>query len=364
MVLVMTIEEALAHVTANAARLELDEIKSILDPFRDGMNVTSPFFNPGTFIYRGRRFDHTFTKERCLRIADLSYPPIGCAQLGRLNRPGEPRFYGSMSKEAVFYELLSLNRGDELVLSFWKTKESMYVNNVGYTEFVFQNLGARRLCPRWEPTKSSEKQAFELPERSKPEIETILSQQENDTLRELFSKHFTEVVGANETHKYKITTAIGELHLGRLATGGEFAGVLYPSVRMWANGDNIALLPWFVDNCLEFRKALHIRIDDRSDKNFAITTLDCAMGGEDGCLNWHGGVPPLWVGSMVAGETLKCVFESGPDDDGDYIISVQGNPGHWVLNGRQIQEIIEGPPGGSPQAQSETEVGKPACCAS
>jgi hypothetical protein len=349
----MTIEEALAHVAANVADLEVDEIKRILDPFRDGMKVISPFFNAGTFIYRGRRLDHTFTKEKCLKTADLSYPPTGGVQFGRLNRPGEPKFYGSMGKEVVFYELLGLSPGDELVLGFWKTKELMYVNNIGYTEFVFQKLGASRLCPSWEPTESSDRQKFELPRRSQAEISKILSQQENDTLRELFSTYFGESIETHQNHKYKISTAIGELHLGKLATGGEFAGVLYPSIRMWANGDNIALLPFFIDNHLEFRKAMHIRIDDRSEKSFSITTLDCARIGEDGCLHWHGGVPPIWVGPAAAGETLEFVFASAPDDDGDYIISAQGNPGHWVLNERRTQETLERPSGDLTRSQNE-----------
>ena len=45
----------------------------------------------------------------------------------------------------------------------------------------------------------------------------------------------------------------------------KFAGILYPSTRLWANGDNLALLPWFADSHLEFRKALHVRIRDRTD---------------------------------------------------------------------------------------------------
>ena len=41
-----------------------------------------------------------------------------------------------------------------------------------------------------------------------------------------------------DTDIYKLTVAIGELHLGTINKRDQFAGILYPSTRMWANGAN------------------------------------------------------------------------------------------------------------------------------
>jgi hypothetical protein len=56
-----------------------------------------------------------------------------------------------MLKEAVFFELPDLKAGDELIVTHWKTTERMLVNNVGYTEYAFEQLGAKRPVPDWTP---------------------------------------------------------------------------------------------------------------------------------------------------------------------------------------------------------------------
>jgi hypothetical protein len=52
----------------------------------------------------------------------------------------------------------------------------------------------------------------------------------------------------------------------------------------------------------------------------------------DGRLQWHGrerhwSIPPL--------SEARAVFEPGPDADGDYAISLQGNKCHWELYDKQ-----------------------------
>jgi len=131
-----------------------------------------------------------------------------------------------------------------------------------------------------------------------------------------------------ETYRYKLTTAIGELHLGTVNEIHQFAGVLYPSVRMWANGDNIALLPWFVDRHLKFQKALHIRIDRREDPQFSFTYLDAAnQFGDDGKLLWLGEMPS-WT--LQPGQAVICTCNLGVDDDGDYVTGLDGRACHWT----------------------------------
>ena len=129
-------------------------------------------------------------------------------------------------------------------------------------------------------------------------------------------------VDNTESYKYKLTTALGELHLGTVNDIHQFAGVLYPSVRMWANGDNIALLPWFVDRHIEFRKALHIRIDRREGSEFSFTYLDAANKFDDaGKLLWLGEMPS-WT--LQPGQAAIFTCNLGVDDDGDYVTGADG----------------------------------------
>jgi len=126
-------------------------------------------------------------------------------------------------------------------------------------------------------------------------VQTLLTEDDRREIHEAFSEYFTRPVSLQENYRYKLTTAIGELHLGTITTkdqGTRFAGILYPSTRMWANGDNVAILPWFVDAHLTFRKALHIRIDSRTDTSISITYLDSAKEFEAG----------VYTGKILKGE--------------------------------------------------------------
>jgi hypothetical protein len=274
-----------------------------------------------------------FNPKLPIKRSDLIYPPTTLAKLGRLNRDQQSIFYCSMHKEAVFFEIPDLHAGDEVILTFWKTKEKMIVNNIGYTDFVFQKLGAKRERPQWKPpspSTPSNHEVVSLPGIAPEEIDKILSQDENHEVRETFSAYFAAAVDSMELYRYKITTAIGEMHLGKIVNSEhQFAGILYPSVRMWANGDNLALLPWYVDAHVEFRKAVHFRIDSRTDTTLSITGVDSAREfDKQGNLIWLGRLPNWTLDKPF--QKASFTFAPGADADGDYQMSADGQPGHWV----------------------------------
>jgi len=201
-------------INADLKTLEIDEIKSQLEHFIKGMVVRSPIFDPGGFLYRARRIGTTFNKTIGMKYADLIYPPKGVTKLGRLNREGDPVFYCSVHKESIFFELPDLSPGDEIILTFWKTTDRMIVNNIGYTQPVFESLGAKRPLPQWVTSAPDSKAgAARLPTMSQQEIEETLSRDTNGELRRVFSEYFMCSVEDKESHKYKLTTALGELHL-------------------------------------------------------------------------------------------------------------------------------------------------------
>ena len=147
-------------------------------------------------------------------------------------------------------------------------------------------------------------------------------------------------VNADETFRYNLTTAIGEMHLGSIVShDAQFAGILYPSIRMWANGDNLALLPWFADSHLEFRKAVHVRIKGRTDTSFDIDYVDAAHEFDaSGQLKWLGRVRNWTLQPKQGAEFL---FAAGLDADGDYRVSQDGQPAHWEAEDTATGKSIE-----------------------
>ncbi|MGC2202698.1 MAG: hypothetical protein WA633_21490 [Stellaceae bacterium] len=219
--------------------------------------------------------------------------------------------------------------GDEIILTFWQTKDKMLINNIGYTEYIFERLGAKRALPQWfSSAPGSNEATVNLPGASQQELDAAFSRDTNTVLRRILSDHFMSPVNHLETYKYKLTTAIGELHLGTVNEVNQFAGVLYPSVRMWANGDNIALLPWFVDRHLKFRKALHIRIGKCEGSRYSIRYLDAAnQFGSDGKLLWLGEMPSR---TLQPRQAAICTCNFGVDDDGDYVTGPDGRACYWT----------------------------------
>ena len=82
-----------------------------------------------------------------------------------------------------------------------------------------------------------------------------------------------------------------------------------------------------MDSHLQFRKALHIRIDRCNESQFWFSYLDAASRfDDDGNLRWLGAMP-LWTLQPQA-----AIFEckGGIDEDGDYVTSTDGKPCYWV----------------------------------
>jgi hypothetical protein len=343
----MTVDRAVLNdIDANLGVLSIDDIKRRLSPLMVGYGIESPVFDPGLFLYRARKCDPIFHKGVRIARKDLIYPPTNLAKLGRLNRAGCSVFYSSAHKESVFFEVLDLNPGDELILTFWKTSERMFVNNIGYTEHVFARFGAKRSMPMWRPEVAPPKaptatQTVQLPMVPTEVREAALSSDKNRAMKEAFSSYFMRAVTKeDEAYKYKLTVALGELHLGSIVTHDtQFAGVLYPSIRMWANGDNLALLPWFVDAHLEFRKAVHVRIKSKTDTTFDIDYLDAAHGFDvAGNLNWLGRIRKWTLQPKQIG---KFILEAGRGADGDFALSQDGVPCHWIARDAATECVIE-----------------------
>jgi hypothetical protein len=83
---------------------------------------------------------------------------------------------------------------------------------------------------------------------------------------------------------YKLSSAIAEC----LFADDIFNGLIYPTVEMRANGDNLALKLRYADKNLRFLKAEYARIDAVSGFTYKITVLDFATPlAPDGRLLWN-----------------------------------------------------------------------------
>ena len=299
------------ELRASASVQDIDVLKSIISKSLEGREVTSVSLKEGTFVYRARKLSGQFCKESPITPMDLSYPPTAVCSMGRLHRAGQPVFYCSTSKSPLLYEL-DAAVGDEFILSIWKLQKPALVNNIGYTKKVFESFGSSREPQMWGSPRLDD-------------LENGLDPLYADYLSALFA----EKAAGPTDETYKLSVAIAEIHYGTIeGQSNVFAGVLYPTVAGKANGDNVALLPWYVDSSLEWLKAIHIRVTAVHTDGWSIDELDSARGGDaTGNLVWAGHPPQIVLDRQ--GAQCGCVFKTGVDLLGDYIHGKDGIIGHW-----------------------------------
>ena len=239
-----SIEETISCIkniqSLNLIDTDIDVIKDrLFILFKGYVHITPK--DPYRSIYRGVPWP---TKPNY--ISDLSYPkPEYVKSYGRVNRPNESIFYGSTSIQAIFHEL-KLKPGDKVALSKWQIQKPMFLNNIGYTYKCFKKLRSKRNLPSWSAIKAND--------TNKDEI--------NIKVREYFSNEFTKNIPQGQEYLYKVSIAIAEKHF----RNNIFNGLLYPSIVMNAEADNIALKTNFVDEYLAIEKVIYVKVID-IDKN-------------------------------------------------------------------------------------------------
>lgn len=335
----------LKQLDHGADTLDVQQIREKLNPYIIEMRTVGIELPAGSFVYRTRKCTETFNPTLNIFLQDLSYPPPQLAQPGRANEMGKPVFYCSYSKEPTFFELPGLQTGCHIILSIWQTTKNLWFNNVGYTDAVFKLLGANRECPVWTRTGNAsrpDKFSFELGVHDNVSNSSDFASvaYPRDAVRELFGSWFMRSSGRTKDGLYKISAAIAELHLGNIADKDtEFSGILYPSASMAANADNLAIQPKFVDQSLKFKKAVHVKIENRYGNKFDITKKNESISTlKNGTI--------VWLGRLLKWEVpprsqLSFLGVAGRDSYGDYEIGTDGKYSHWLVKDRdgRIVEI-------------------------
>lgn len=278
---------------------EIDFLKTRLELLFRGYAISAPILMPDQMLYRGVPWG-----EKPSSATKLSYPPAKViTNFQRVNRPHQPMFYCSAARAAPFFEL-GLRSGECVAISKWRVTKKILVNHVGYRQGVFNRLRSNRATPDWK---------VEHPR---------VSSGTNKLVANFFASEFSCVVPQGQEYLYKISIAIAEkLYQGNLhmdSVGEEFdgerrfGGILYPTLAMRANSDNVALLPEFADRYLRLESVEWVRVDSVSDdfnNQYQITMLDFASSfGEGGEIEWKGR-PPQWT--VPAGATFLAAVENG-----------------------------------------------------
>jgi hypothetical protein len=205
-------------------------------------------------------------------------------------------FYASVARAAVFFELRAAP-GDCLTVSRWSLTEKIFANNIGFTPDVFQRYRSTRneLVPDW-----------------------VVRNPANRIVHEFLARQFTVEVPPGMEHQYKLSVAIAEKLWGNI-TGDvptdaprdmRFGAIVYPSLAMRANSDNLVLLPHFVDKCARLEQVEYIRVDAwNGDLEYKVTKLDFANTFPNGNIEWKGRLPQWQV--SPGGQLKLSVDEQG-----------------------------------------------------
>jgi hypothetical protein len=280
------------------ANADIDFLKERLEFLTRGYTVHAPVLAIGQRVYRG-----VLWNTKPTNTSHLHHPPAERVQrLGRANRIGVPRFYCSVGRPAPFYEL-PLSAGDFVALSQWELKDKIFANIAGYKEFVFKELGSKRKPEQYEPYGTH----------------PALNSPANRLVADFLAKEFTKIVHPDNEHEYKLSIAIAEKLMGNVVIDGTFPtgvptssdmGLLYPSISMWGNSDNLVLKPETVESHLRLVNVEYVRIDEVGEQQFQVTYIDFANSfGPNGEIEWKGRLPQWRLQSQ--GEILKVIVEDG-----------------------------------------------------
>jgi hypothetical protein len=238
------------------------QIQSLLSVLLDGFSTIAINIPARKYIHRTRKW----TKPDNIR--QVTYPTADRATLGRANDQGTPRFYGSIGRNVPFFEL-NPQIGDTMILSSWRTTNDMLLNRVGFTKESSLLLNSKRDL-----------------EKIYTSSEYLGKMDESQVLINNFlAKWFVKQITQEESHFYKITSAIANI----LLAGDVYAGLIYPTVKMFGNADNLVLDTKFVNKSLELVSIEYLEVTENAGVNFKTELLDTSVQWDEmGNIEWSG----------------------------------------------------------------------------
>lgn len=242
----------------------LQEIDEILFHLFKGYRMDLPELDPKLNIVRGR-----VITEKPIHVKDISYPaPELVIKANRANSVGQSMFYASTDRNAMLFEI-GAGVNDWVAVSYWQTKSKMIVTHVGFTDDTSRILRSSRklgnLYKFVEDTKSH----------------SAL----NNQVYSFLGRTFSQKIEGNEQHKYKLTNVIAQ----KLLASDLIEGILYPTVAMNGNADNLVLKPQVANSNLELQYVDLVKVTGIYGPVYTTKTYDSAVR-----INSNGKI--LWVG--------------------------------------------------------------------
>lgn len=260
----------------NLEHVEIEALVEELRPLLLGYQISTPILGPSQRLFRGVK-----RLNRPVHVSEIGYPPASkISTFGRVNRPGQTRFYCSVGSPVPFFEL-GVQSGDFVALSQWRIKQPLLVTNAGFSPEAFARLNSTRVgAPHWQLAK---------PTSNTPDGETV---------HRFFCDEFCRIVPVGAEYQYKLAVAVAELMLGPIGNldtkplkiaEPRFSGIAYPSIATRGNSDNLALFPDTADRFLELINVKYIEVGDATgDMQFQINKIDFANSFPDGKIQWRG----------------------------------------------------------------------------
>lgn len=253
-----------------------DELREKIKQLHNGFVVQAPILPAGTLIYRAVR-----VTRRPSSKARISYPPPEAVETsGRCNRAGEVMFYGALNQFLSCLQECSWQAGEFFAISAWLTTEKMAFNHLGYTTVVLKAFKALRELPYFANIQNDSDR--------------------NALIRDWQARIFTQRVPSGEEQMYRLPIALKEAALWKIgqpypAGPDLLSGIIYPSIAMWALGDNVAILPSEVDKKMALLEVILLTLDSvdlvskddgSTDTRMQVKAYDYAREGRDGTLVW------------------------------------------------------------------------------
>ncbi len=265
-------------------RTSISDFESNLTALFRGYMVEAPRFDAGVCIYRARKC------EKPPRLADISYPPPETVNaLGRANDIGQSVFYGATARNVPFFEL-EVQPGDYVALSKWKTTSPMMLNHIGFSSEPAS----------FKDTKRQLDSVYDFVKKTR-EIGDL-----NALVHDYLAYNFSRSLKGQRDHRYRLAIAISR----KLFLSDIFDGLIYPTIRMSGNADNIVLKTDVVDRLLQFVSVEFVAVKAVRGMKIDIVKLDSATRiDSDGNLLWTG--RNLQWNLRHKGEQLTVVVEGG-----------------------------------------------------
>lgn len=272
---------------ADLHMISVEELTAILFPLFKGYEINAPTLSPGQIIYRSRK---------CLKpqtFKDLTYPePKYVTRTQRANLAGQPLFYASLGDNVPLFEIRP-EIGDTVVITRWRVRETLMVSHIGYSQSNARHAKVRKNLDTM----------FEFLKETKSFGEW------NNYVYDYLAEAFSQSVNEGEEYKYKLSNAIARKFL---YPESPFDGILYPTVAMTMDGDNLVLTTKAADTKLQLYTVEFYRVVNLRNDKHDLKLLDAALDTDErGQIKWTGckldrNLPPLSASRMREdGEWMK-----------------------------------------------------------